>query len=115
METKKLAILTGIYVHDACTVTIRAIDKDDATVEIVRYGRNFGGNEPAVGTLELERGIYAIASNAYMDITGVSGQVVARPNNKDEWPDPQPGIVALEPGASGGLIRAFFASIAKDF
>src|ERR1041385_505905 len=108
-------ILTGIYVHDACTVTVRTTDSSDANVQIARYGQKFGGAEPAVGTYELERGIYAIASNAYLDITGVSGEVVARPNNKDEWPDPQPGIVALEPGASSGLIRSFFASIAKDF
>lgn len=111
---------TGIYVQKPTTVTIRASAPQDARVQLRRFRSvTFGADaraslrEPeAVGTHQLDPGIYLIVSSSPMQITGdnLTTQVVA--NDKDGWPDPPAMVVGLVSDATSTTLRAiqdFFA------
>jgi hypothetical protein len=102
---------TAIYVHESSTVTIRATDPRDAKAELVRYNRP--ANVPAIGTHELEPGIYLIVSNGALEITGLRIEFEATRNDKDIWPDPKLNVIALEAGATSKSIQQF-CNVAKD-
>jgi hypothetical protein len=102
---------TAIYVYEPSTVKIRAKDPRDASVEIVRYREPRA--QPAVGVHRLDPGIYLIVSNRGLEVAGPNIEVQVVANNKDDWPDPEARVLALEPGASNGTIKEFFA-VAMD-
>jgi hypothetical protein len=111
---------TGIYVQKPTTVTIRTSAAQDARVQIRRFRSGVcetdaraSLREPdAVGTHQLDPGIYLIVSSSPMQITGdnLTTQVVA--NDKDGWPDPPAMVVGLVSDATSTTLRAiqdFFA------
>ena len=101
---------TAFFVEKPSNVTIRAESLRDANVELYRYN---GKSTPAVGTQTLDPGIYLIVSNGSMLVEGVQGRVLVTPNNKDEWPNPSPNLVQLEPGASTASVNEFM-TVAMD-
>ncbi len=101
---------TAFFIQELSSVTIRAEDPRDTSVELYRYQ---GTATPAVGTHKLEPGIYLIVSNGSMHVDGVHGNVQVVANNKDEWPDPPPRVVRLEAGASTASVKEFL-TVAKD-
>ncbi len=66
-------------------------------------------DRPALGTLQLEPGIYAILSSDALQLAWMSGRAEALTLDKDEWPDPP----SLEAGVSRTQIREFFDQIVK--
>jgi hypothetical protein len=114
---------TGIYVHKPTTVTIRASAPQDALVQLRRFpGAACEGDaraqlrEPAaVGTHQLDVGIYLIVSSSPMQIAGsdLSTQIVA--NDKDGWPDPGATVVGLVSDATSTTLKAIqeFFAVAK--
>jgi hypothetical protein len=108
---------TGIYVQNPTTVTIRASAPADALVQLRRFrvavydvGARAPMREPAaVGTHQLDTGIYLIVSSSPMQIEGenVTTQVVA--NDKDPWPEIGANVVGLVSGAITASIQDFFA------
>lgn len=108
---------TGIYLQKPTTITIRARASQDAHVQLRRFRPNTCEadarphlREPeAVGTHQLDAGIYMIVSSSPMQIEGdnLTVQVVA--NNKDPWPDPELTVVGLVPGATTAAVQQFFA------
>jgi hypothetical protein len=111
---------TGIYVQKCTTVTIRASAPEDARVQLRRLRPPVPEaaaiahmREPdAVGTHQLDAGIYLIVSSKPMQVegTGLTTQIMA--NNKDPWPDPELTVVGLVPGATPEAVQDFF-SVAK--
>ncbi len=101
---------TAIFVDELSDVTIRTTSSDDANALLSRYRRT---NVRAVGKHQLPRGVYLIASNHPLEVTVSHGEVVTMGSNKDEWPDPKPNVVALEPGATARSLSQFL-TIAKD-
>lgn len=107
---------TGIYVQKPTTVTIRASAAADAYVELRQFrvvaseidARAHLRDPAAVGTHQLDAGIYLIVSSSPMQIEGdsVTTQVVA--NDKDPWPEIAANVVALVSGAVTASIRNFF-------
>ena len=110
---------TGIYVQKPTTVTIRASAPQDARVRLrcfrvattaadARHQR-----EPdAVGTHQLDPGIYLIVSSSPMQVAGdnLTTQIVA--NDKDGWPDPPAMVVGLVSDSTSTTLKAiqnFFA------
>jgi hypothetical protein len=118
-------VKTVIFVEEPSTVTIGANHPRDAKAVLYRYKRDGDGDgdgepaadvrppEPAVGEHQLERGIYLIVSQAGLAVHGVRGAIEVIANNKDDWPDPRPNLVALEPKATVATVQEFLA-IAKD-
>jgi hypothetical protein len=111
---------TGIYVQKPTTVTIRASATQDARVQIRRFPSatcQADARAPlrapeAVGTHQLDPGIYLIVSSSPMQVTGdnLTTQIVA--NDKDTWPDPGATVVGLVSDATSTTLRAiqdFFA------
>ena len=98
---------TLLYVHAPSSVTIRGVEH--TKVAIARYGQEVAS---ALGTLELEPGIYAIHSPLPVDISIDSVVVVTLGNDKDDWPDPKANVIALEPGATAASIKDYIQ--AKD-
>ena len=101
---------TVLFVHEPSAVTIRAADPRDAAIEICRFN---GAGQPAIGAHKLERGIYLIVSSGPLTVEGVRGDIETIRNDKDEWPEPKPIVVTLEPGASVASLREFL-TVAKD-
>ncbi len=111
---------TGIYVQKPTTVTIRASAPQDARVQLRRYcaptreaAAGARMRDPdAVGTHQLDAGIYLIVSSSPMQIEGanLTTQIVA--NDKDGWPDPPATVVGLVSDATSTTLAAiqdFFA------
>jgi len=101
---------TVLLVQEPSVVTIRAADPRDAAIEICRFN---GVGQPAIGVHKLGRGIYLIVSSSTLSIEGVRGDIETIRNDKDEWPEPKPIVVGLEPGASVASLREFL-TVAKD-
>jgi hypothetical protein len=101
---------TAFFIQESSNVTIRAEDPRDGSVELYSY---HGDVTPAVGKHALDPGIYLIVSNGTMGIEGVRGNIQIVANNKDDWPDPSPHLVGLEPGASTASVKEFL-TVAKD-
>ncbi len=109
----------GLYVFKPSTVTIEelvsskwaAAAAPSARPAVLAFRRP--GALQAVGSLQLEAGIYQVLSQSPVQITGDAVQVVVVPNDKDGWPKPPPLALALEPGATEATIEGFFAT-AKD-
>ena len=102
---------TAIYVHAPDTVKIHNQDPGDAGVTLARYGQI--ARLPAIGSHALAAGIYLVVSRGPLDVVGNNITVEIVTNNKDEWPDPTPGVIALVPGATARSVREFF-TVAKD-
>jgi hypothetical protein len=110
---------TGIYVQQSTTATIRASAPQDALVQLIRFQLPAGGDEArprvrapaAVGTHELEAGVYLIVSSSPMQVEGanLTTQIVA--HEKNPWPDPDVAA-SLVPGATAEQVLQFF-SISK--
>jgi hypothetical protein len=101
---------TALFIVQPSTVTVRAVEPRDAASELCRYQQ---APVPAIGTHQLEPGVYLITSSAPLAIDGVQGELQAQRNDKDEWPSPKLTVVALEPGATAASLREFL-SVAKD-
>lgn len=110
---------TGIYVQKPTKVTVRASAPQDAHVRLLRFrlqtcetdARAQLREPDAVGTHELDAGIYLIVSSSPMQVEGDNLTTKIVPNNKDPWPDPEL-TVGLVPGATPQAIQEFF-SVAK--
>jgi hypothetical protein len=108
---------TGIYVQKPTTVTIRASAPGDARVQLrqfrvmtARADMRAAPCEPvAVGTHQLDPGIYLIVSSKSMQIEGdgVTTQIVA--NDKDPWPEIAAPVVGLVLDATKASVQDFFA------
>jgi hypothetical protein len=111
---------TGIYVQKPTTVTIRASAPQDARVRLRRFrmatcetdARAHLREPDAVGTHQLDPGIYLIVSGSPLQIEGtnLTTQIVA--NDKDTWPDPGATVVGLVSDATSTTLEAiqnFFA------
>jgi len=97
---------TAIYVHEPSTVTIRAKGANEAAARLCRYNR--AGNQLALGTHQLERGIYVIESRGELDVSGSHLDIVPLSNDKNIPPDPK-AFVALEPGATAQSVQRFLS------
>src|SRR5882672_10639108 len=105
---------TGIYVQKPTTVTIRASAPADARVQLRRFpGAGCEADarvhlrEPmAVGTHQLDVGIYLIVSSSPMQIAGdsMTTQIVA--NDKDPWPEIGAPVVGLVSEATSNTLKA---------
>ena len=104
---------TAIFVHEPSTVTIRAKGGGQAAARLSRYNRE--GNQSALGTHQLERGIYVIESRGEMDVSGSHLDIVALSNDKNIPPDPKVIVpmLPLEPGATTQSVQTFLTD-AKD-
>jgi len=110
---------TGIYVQKPTTVTIRASSTEDARVQLRRFRVSAGAagaadarhlREPdAVGTHQLDAGIYLIVSSGPMQIEGANLTTQAVANDKNPWPDPDGAVAGLVVDATMAAIRDFFA------
>jgi len=104
---------TALYVQEPSTVTIsvRVAAPKAAAIKLYRYNRP--DCRPAVGTHQLERGIYMVVSDGeiLVDTGGVT--IEAASGDKDPLPGPRAQVIGLEPGATLESLREFFA-IAKD-
>jgi hypothetical protein len=111
---------TGIYVQKPTTVSIRASAPADARVQLRRFpgpgceadARAHLREPMAVGTHQLDVGIYLIVSSSPMQIAGagVTTQIVA--NDKDPWPEIGATVVGLVSDATSQAVEAirnFFA------
>jgi hypothetical protein len=108
---------TGIYVQKRTTVTIRASAPQDARVQLRRFrmatretdARAQLREPDAVGTHQLDAGIYLIVSSSPMQIAGdgVTTQIVA--NDKDPWPEIGATVAGLVADAAMPLVKEFFA------
>jgi hypothetical protein len=102
---------TAIYVQATSHVTIHAEDPRDAEAPLRCYlGPTIA---PAVGTHKLAPGIYLVVTRGPLAIEGDHLDVETLRNDKDEWPDPKPNVIALAPMASAASIKEFFF-VAKD-
>src|SRR5262245_42295543 len=103
-------MLTVIYVYEPATLKIEAQDERDTRAILRRYDKRLPPREiREIGTMPLERGVYAILSRKALRIDWDSGRVETSTLTKDEWPDP-PG---LEAGASREQVAAFFSELQK--
>lgn len=110
---------TGIYVQKPTTVTIRAGSPADACVQLRQFRlataetdlRARPGEPAAVGTHQLDAGIYLIVSSSPMHIQGdhLTTQIVA--NDKDPWPELGAPVVGLALNATMGAVKDFFAVV----
>lgn len=108
---------TGIYVQKPTTVTIHASTPADARVQLRQFrvvtsqaDVHASLRDPAaVGTHQLDPGIYLIVSSSPMQIEGdgVTTQIVA--NDKDPWPEIAASVVGLALDATMASVRDFFA------
>lgn len=108
---------TGIYVQKPTTVTIRASSSADARVQLRKFRVMTSQAEPraslrdpaAIGTHQLDPGIYLVVSSQAMQIEGdgVTTQIVA--NDKDPWPEIAAPVVGLAVDATMASVRDFFA------
>ena len=111
---------TGIYVQKPTTVTIRASAPQDARVQLRRFRmatretdvRGQLREPAAVGTHQLDPGIYLIVSSSPMQVAGdnLTTQIVA--NDKEGWPDPPAGVVGVVSDSTSTTLKAiqnFFA------
>lgn len=108
---------TGIYVQQLTTVTIRAGSATDAYVQLRQFRlatsevdmRVHPRDPLAVGTHQLDAGIYLIVSSSPIEVAGdhVTTQIVA--NDKDPWPDPDGAVVGLALNATMAAVKDFFA------
>jgi len=100
---------TAIYVHEPSTVTIRAKGANEAAARLCRY--NQAGNQLALGTHQLERGIYVIESRGEMDVSGSHLDIVPLRNDKNIPPDPKVIVpmLPLEPGATTESVQRFLS------
>jgi hypothetical protein len=101
---------TAIYVYQPTHVTFRPTGPTDVKLPLFRF-QHFD-ERPAIGTLRLVPGIYAIASDAPVDVTGDHIEVIPLAG-KDDNPDPKARVLALEPGATAESVRDFLM-IDKD-
>jgi hypothetical protein len=104
---------TALYVQQPSTVTItvRVADAKAAAIKLYRY--NHPGCRPAVGTHQLERGIYMVVSDGEIMVDTGDVVIEAASGDKDPLPGPRAQVVGLEPGATIESLQEFFA-IAKD-
>src|SRR4051812_43143184 len=94
---------TGIYVQKPTTVTIRACTPGDARVQLRRFqvmtaqaGLRAALRDPAaVGTHQLDPGIYLIVSSSAMQIEGDGVTTQSVDNDKDPWPEIAGPVVGL--------------------
>jgi hypothetical protein len=107
---------TGIYVQKPTTVTIRASAPEDARVQLRRFRAAASAadarhlREPdAVGTHQLDAGIYLIVSSCPMAIEGANLTTQTVANDKNPWPDPDGAVAGLVVNATMAAIRDFFA------
>jgi hypothetical protein len=117
MKTRDI-MRTGIYVQKPTTVTIRASASQDARVQLRRFraasceadARAHLREPDAVGTHQLDAGIYLIVSSGPMQVAGdnVTMQIVA--NDKDGWPDPPAPVIGLVSESTSTTLKAI-----KDF
>jgi hypothetical protein len=107
---------TGIYVQQSTTVTIRASAPQDARVQLRQFRLPTGSAEArpriqapdAVGTHELDAGIYLIVSTSPMEIEGANLTTQVVPQLKNPWPDPEV-VAQLVPGATAQQVLEFFS------
>jgi hypothetical protein len=113
---------TGIYVQKPTTVTIRASASQDAHVQLRRFrvatceadARAHLAEPAAVGTHQLDPGIYLIVSSNQMQIAGANLTTQVMADDKDPWPDPGATVVGLVSDATSTTLKAiqdFFAVI----
>src|SRR5262249_59771156 len=105
---------TGIYVQKPTTVTIRASAPADARVQLRRFAgaaceadaRAHLREPAAVGTHQLDAGIYLIVSSSPMQIEGdhLTTQTVA--NDKDPWPELGAPVIGLVSEATSQTVQA---------
>lgn len=111
---------TGIYVQKPTTVTIRASALQDARVQLRRFrmgtcetdARGHLREPEAVGTHQLDPGIYLIVSSSPMQVEGNNLTTQVVPNDKDGWPDPGATVVGLVSDSTSTTLKAiqhFFA------
>jgi len=111
---------TGIYIEKPTTVTISATAPQDARVQLRRFrpatrvadARAQLRDPEAVGTHQLDAGIYLIVSNSSMQIEGDNVTTAVVANDKEGWPDPPAGVVGLVSDATSTTLQAiqdFFA------
>jgi hypothetical protein len=108
---------TGIYVQKPTTVTIRASTPADVRVQLRRFRvATFGADarahlrEPdAVGTHQIDPGIYLIVSSSPMQIEGANLTTLVVANDKNPWPDPDDVVAGLALNATKAAIQDFFA------
>lgn len=106
---------TGIYVQKPTTVTIRASAAQDARVQLRRFQLPTSNLEAsacvrdpvAVGTHQLDAGIYLVVSSSPIEIVGDSLTTQIVPRDKDTWPDPDV-VARLVSGATPQQIQEFF-------
>lgn len=104
---------TAIYVQSPTTVTVRTSDDADLNVQLHRYQARLPPRA-AVGTFDIPVGIYLIASQGPLQVTGANVSTEVAIVDKDPWPDPPAQVVALESGATAQSVKSFF-QIAKAF
>lgn len=111
---------TGIYVQKPTTVTIRASAPQDARVQLRRFriatcetdARAGLREPPAVGTHQLDPGIYLIVSSSPMQVAGDNLTMQSVANDKEDWPDPGATVVGLVSDSTSTTLKAiqsFFA------
>lgn len=104
---------TAIYIQSPTTVTVRTSDDADLGVQLHRYQARLPPRA-AVGTFDIPTGIYLIASQGPIQVTGANLTTQIAIADKDPWPDPPAQVVALEAGATADSVKSFF-QIAKAF
>lgn len=102
---------TAIYVAEPSTVTIRATAPGETSATLYRFQR--GAGKPALGTHQLEPGIYMVLSIGGVDVTGNGLTVAPLSKDKDIPPEPKAAVLAAEPGATPDAIARFF-QVTKD-
>src|SRR5262245_37732271 len=105
---------TAIYVAEPSTVTIRPTapgQTGETGATLYRFQR--GAGKPALGTHQLEPGIYMVLSIGGVDVTGNGLTVTPLSKDKDIPPEPKAQVLAAEPGATPDAIARFF-QVTKD-
>lgn len=101
-----MSMRTAIYVFEPSTVTIRAKDPGEDRVTLCRFNRR--AEQVALGTRELEAGIYMILSSRGVEVSGGQISVVPLAGDKDVPPEPKAQVLGLEQGANAAAILQFF-------
>lgn len=109
-ENTKLKLFTPIYVEAPTTLTIRAPKPGGVAPVLYRFRRDSEFPPlPALGTHQLEPGIYLLMSASQLEVSnaGVTTHLLA--TDKDVPPDPSESVLAAAQ-ASPEDVQQFFAS-----